>query len=72
MTLFYGPCPPYDFIIEPFGPTSLRNIFFSGAVHWPARTLDFQHNSFDMEDEVFREMAMPKSLQGGLGIEGSA
>jgi F-box interacting protein len=72
---FTAPCSPYNFIIEPFGPTSLRNIFFNGAVHWPARTPDFQHNfivSFDMEDEVFHEMAMPKSLQGGLGIEGSA
>jgi F-box interacting protein len=67
---FTAPCPPYDFIIEPFGPISVCNIFFNGAVHWPARTPDFQHNfivSFDMEDEVFREMAMPKSLQGGLG-----
>ncbi|XP_062162941.1 F-box/kelch-repeat protein At3g06240-like [Alnus glutinosa] len=68
---FKAPCPPYEFI-EPFGPTSLRNIFFNGAVHWPARTPDFQRNFivlFDMEDEVFREMAMPKRLQGKEGKE---
>ncbi|XP_062162700.1 F-box/kelch-repeat protein At3g06240-like [Alnus glutinosa] len=60
--------PPYYFR-EPFGSPSLRNIFFNGAVHWPARTPEHQrpfHHlivSFDIEDEVFREMAMPKSLQ---------
>jgi F-box interacting protein len=66
--------PPYYFR-EPFGSPSLRNIFFNGAVHWPARTPEHQRPfrhlivSFDIEDEVFREMAMPKSLQGAETFE---
>jgi len=66
---FTAPGPPYYFR-EPMGGGSLRNVFFNGAVHWPACTPEhprpFRHfiMSFDMEDEVFREMAMPRSLQG--------
>jgi F-box interacting protein len=66
---FTAPGPPYYFR-EPMGGDSLRNIFFNGAVYWPACTPEhprpFRHfiMSFDMEDEVFSEMAMPKSLQG--------
>jgi F-box interacting protein len=73
---FTAPGPPYYFR-EPFGRNSLRNIFFNGAVHWPAHTPEhhqgpFRHLivSFDMEDEVFREMGMPKSLQGDQEIFG--
>ena len=46
------------------------SVFLNGAVHWAAHTLRDQgvfRNlivSFDMEDEAFREVAMPKSLQG--------
>jgi hypothetical protein len=64
-----APGPPYYFR-EPMGEDSLRNIFFNGVVHWPACTPEhpcpFRHFfvSFDMEDEVFCEMAMPKTLQG--------
>ena len=42
----------------------------NGAVHWPAYTPADQGAfrnlivSFDMENETFREVAMPKSLQG--------
>ncbi|XP_062162112.1 F-box/kelch-repeat protein At3g06240-like [Alnus glutinosa] len=70
---FTAPGPPYYFG-EPIGGNSLCNSFFNGAVHWPARTPKHQrpfHHlivSFNMEDEVFREMAMPKSLQGDQEI----
>jgi F-box interacting protein len=73
---FMAPGPPYYFR-EPFGRNSLRNIFFNGAVHWPAHTPEHHHGpfrhlivSFDMEDEVFREMGMPKGLQGDQEIFG--
>jgi F-box interacting protein len=56
---------PYKFSESNSGGT----IFFNGAVHWPACTREHQRPfrhlivSFDMKDEVFREMAVPKRLQ---------
>ncbi|GLT72828.1 hypothetical protein SLA2020_447270 [Shorea laevis] len=67
MALLYGPVPPY--LIDFDEPGQFHSVFFNGAVHWPARIPENQGPlrnlivSFDMEDEVFREMAMPKSLQ---------
>lgn len=54
--------PPNNFTLD-------ENVFFNGAVHWPARTPPDERPfrnfimSFDMEDEVFGEMPMPESLQ---------
>jgi F-box interacting protein len=59
-----APGPPYTII------TWSLSVFLNGAVHWPAYTPADQGAfrnlivSFDMEDETFREVAMPKSLQG--------
>ncbi|XP_059452369.1 F-box/kelch-repeat protein At3g06240-like [Corylus avellana] len=59
-----APGPPYAII------TWFISVFLNGALHWPAYTPAHQgtfHNlivSFDMEDETFCEVAMPKSLQG--------
>jgi F-box interacting protein len=50
--------------------TCTISVFLNGALHWAAHILRDQgvfRNlivSFDMEDEAFREVAMPKSLQG--------
>jgi len=61
---FSAPGLPYNFSESNFGGT----IFFNGAVHWPAtreHQRPFRHLIvlLDMEDEVFREMVVPKSLQ---------
>ncbi|GLT52824.1 hypothetical protein SLA2020_261410 [Shorea laevis] len=67
MALLYGPCSSY--LIDFDEPGQFHSVFFNGAVHWPARIPRNQGPlrnlivSFDMEDEVFREMAMPESLQ---------
>jgi F-box interacting protein len=59
-----APGPPYTII------TWSLSVFLNGAVHWPAYTPADQGAfrnlivSFDMEDETFCEVAMPKSLQG--------
>ncbi|XP_062152722.1 F-box/kelch-repeat protein At3g06240-like [Alnus glutinosa] len=59
-----APGPPY--VIEMWS----LSVFLNGAVHWPAHTQRHQGAfrnvivSFDMNDEAFREVAMPKSLQG--------
>ncbi|XP_059450108.1 F-box/kelch-repeat protein At3g06240-like [Corylus avellana] len=59
-----APGPPY--VIEMWS----SSVFLNGAVHWPAHTPRQQGAFrnvivlFDMEDEAFLEVAMPKSLQG--------
>ncbi|XP_062162172.1 F-box/kelch-repeat protein At3g06240-like [Alnus glutinosa] len=62
---FSAPGLPYNFSESNSGGT----IFINGTVHWPACTREHQRPfrhlivSFDMEYEVFHEMAVPKRLQ---------
>ncbi|GLT67791.1 hypothetical protein SLA2020_400750 [Shorea laevis] len=64
MALYYGPGPPY------FMQKLSSSIFVNRAIHWSANTPQRQcafRNvivSFNMKDEAFGEVAMPKSLQG--------
>jgi F-box interacting protein len=61
-----SPCPGARLII----PYQFLSVFVNGAVHWLAHTdydnIDYQTFvilSFDIGDEIFREMALPKSLE---------
>jgi F-box interacting protein len=74
---FMAPGPPYYFR-EPFGSPSLRNIFFNGAVHWPARTLEhrrpFRHlimrvRSLDITTE---SLDLRSSTIGFFSLESSS
>ena len=61
-----GPCPGARLII----PYQFLSVFVNGAVHWLAHTdddnIDYQTFvilSFNIGDEIFHEMALPKSLE---------
>ncbi|GLT54807.1 hypothetical protein SLA2020_279740 [Shorea laevis] len=68
MALYYGPGPHY--LIRYWSSP----VFVSGALHWSANTPPRQGAfrnvivSFNMKDEAFGEVGMPKSLQGLEGL----